>query len=464
MRFSMLVAFIVCTMMAHATEPLKVEVKRKPADKNWKIYDTRTLSHAADFKPRTEAAKLSPYGGDASRQFEATKFFHTKKVGERWWLVDPSGNPFVHIAMCSVSPTTGSDEAKAAFKEKFGSEQTWAKKTVELVKSNGFNGSGSWSKDDLLAESSERIAYCPNWNFMSSYGKQRGGTFQKSGHTGYPNNAIFVFDPEFEVFAMQHAAKLAATKDDPWLVGHFSDNELPLYKNSIENFLGLPSEDHGYKAAKKWLEERKEGKSDLEWITDEDREAFIEFYMDRYFSIVSKAIKAHDPNHLYLGCRYHGPAIKSPGAFRAAGNHCDVVSVNYYNVWTPNPEQIKNWQNWSGKPFMITEFYAKGMDSGMPNTSGAGWLVKTQQDRGRFYQNFCIALLESKGCVGWHHFKYQDNDMNNKNVDPSNTDSNKGVVTSNFEPYPEFLQIMKELNLNVYDLMKWMDAGGRVNP
>ena len=30
---------------------------------------------------------------------------------------------------------------------------------------------------------------------MSSYGKKRGGTFQKPGHTGYPNDCIFVFDP-----------------------------------------------------------------------------------------------------------------------------------------------------------------------------------------------------------------------------------------------------------------------------
>jgi hypothetical protein len=39
---------------------------------------------------------------------------------------------------------------------------------------------------------------------------------------------------------------------------------------------------------------------------------------------------------------------------------------------------------------MITEFYAKGEDSGMGNTGGAGWLVKTQKDRGTFYQNFIL--------------------------------------------------------------------------
>jgi len=60
----------------------------------------------------------------------------------------------------------------------------------------------------------------------------------------------------------------------------------------------------------------------------------------------------------------------------------------------------------SGRPVVVTEWYAKGMDSGMANTTGAGWLVRTQADRGWFYQNFVLALMESKVCVGWHWFKY----------------------------------------------------------
>ncbi|MDP3209629.1 MAG: hypothetical protein Q8M65_10805, partial [Rhodoglobus sp.] len=83
---------------------------------------------------------------------------------------------------------------------------------------------------------------------------------------------------------------------------------------------------------------------------------------------------------------------------------------------------------------LITEWYAKGMDSGMANTSGAGWTVKTQADRGRFYENFTLGLLEARGCVGWHWFKYGDNDPTDTKADPSNTDSNKGIVTNRYAP------------------------------
>jgi len=447
-----------------ATEPLQVEVKRKPNDKDWKHFETWTLAHAAGFQPRTGPAKMDTYGGDVARRAVATGFFYQKKIGERWWLVDPEGNQFIHVAMCSVTPGTHSDKARAAFERKFGSNEKWAEQTAAQMRANGFNGSGSWSMDAVLSKAPHRVAYCPNWNFMSSYGKKRGGTFQKPGHTGYPNDAIFVFDPEFEIFAMEHAKQLAVTRDDPWLLGHFSDNELPLLKKCLDNFLGLPKADPGYKAAWEWLQKRKGKNADPQKITDADREGFREVVVDRYFATISKAIKTHDPNHLYLGCRFHGDEKNSEGTFRAAGRHADVISVNLYGTWTPSFTQLERWVKWSGKPFMITEFYAKGVDSGMPNKGGAGWLVKTQKDRGLFYQNFCIGLLESKGCVGWHYFKYQDNDMENKKADPSNTDSNKGIMTAYFEEYPEYLKLMKELNLNVYDLIGWMDKGGKVHP
>ena len=447
-----------------ATEPLQIEVKRKPGDKSWKTYDTWSLTQAVGFQPRTVPAKLDAYGGDPSHQVAATGFFHTKKIGGHWWLVDPDGSRFMHVAICSVTPATGSPEAKAAFAKKFGSPEKWAEQTTALLGANGFNGSGAWSADAVLGKAPRRVAYCPNWNFMSAYGKKRGGTFQKPGHTGYPKDAIFVFDHEFAAFAMEHAKPLAALKNDPWLLGHFSDNELPLSKKCLDNFLALPPDDHGYQAAVAWLQKSRGGKADQKKITDAEREGFREAVAERYFAIVAKAIRTHDPNHLYLGCRFHGDEKNSPGAFRAAGQHCDVVSVNLYHAWTPDATLLANWEKWAGKPFMITEFYAKSVDSGMPNTTGAGWLVKTQQDRGLFYQNFCIALLESKGCVGWHYFKYQDNDQKNPHVDPSNTDSNKGVVTASFAEYPEFLKLMRELNLNVYDLAAWMAKGGKVHP
>ena len=116
------------------------------------------------------------------------------------------------------------------------------------------------------------------------------------------------------------------------------------------------------------------------------------------------------------------------------------------------------WSGQTGKPVLITEWYAKGADTGMANTGGAGWLVRTQQERGVFYQHFALGLLQSRGCVGWHWFRYADNDPDDKTVDPSNRDSNKGIVTARYEPWQPLLDAMKPLNERAYGLTKYFDS------
>ena len=142
---------------------------------------------------------------------------------------------------------------------------------------------------------------------------------------------------------------------------------------------------------------------------------------------------------------------------RAAGKYLDVVAFNYYGAWTPDEKLMTLWARESGRPFIITEWYAKGMDSQLGNNSGAGWTVKTQQERGYFYHNFTLGLLESKNCVGWHWFKYRDNNPLDLSTDPSNRDSNKGIMNWQFEAYLPLLKAMRQINVNVYRLIEYFD-------
>ncbi len=94
----------------------------------------------------------------------------------------------------------------------------------------------------------------------------------------------------------------------------------------------------------------------------------------------------------------------------------------------------------------------------MPNISGAGWLVKTQADRGIHYQNFALNLLMAKNCVGWHWFRYQDNDPNDPTADPSNNDSNKGIVNTQYQVYEILAEKMKSINDKKYQIIKYFDS------
>ncbi len=426
--------------------------------KDYEPFETRTVDLLANYAPSKKTVELSKYGGNKNLQTSATGFFHVKKIGDRWWAIDPEGYYYVNIALNSI--TVGKSERnKKALEEKFRTKENWMKETIQMLHENGFNCAGSWSDVEAIIEANRTLekpmAYCINWNFMSSYGRERGGTYQQAGHMGYPKDAIFVFDPEFETFCDKHAQQLLATKDDPNLFGHFSDNEMPFKFKSLDNYLALPENEQGHKAAKNWLAERN---INAEEITDEHREEFMSLVAEKYFSIVSNAIKKYDPNHMYIGARFYSNEKNQPAFMKTAGKYLDIVSNNYYNKWTPDSTDMANWTEWTGKPFIITEYYTKGEDSGMPNQSGAGWIVRTQKDRGLFYQNYNLALLESKNCVGWHYFKYQDNDPTATGDDPSNIDANKGIVNNEYEIWKPMMEEMNELNTQVYDIIEYFDS------
>ena len=425
--------------------------------KDYQPFKTRSVAILQDYTPSEKITKLSKYGGWMAHQEEATGFFYVKKIDGRWWGIDPLGYRYINIALNSVSMSKSERNTKAR-KAKFGSDENWARETIDLLQENGFNCAGSWSDDEAIIQANRTaekpFSYTINWNFMSSYGRKRGGTFQQPGHIGYPNNAIFVFDPEFETFCDEHAQQLVKYKDDPNVFGHFSDNEMPFKFHALDNYLALSEGDPGNKAAQGFMQ--KQGISE-DQITDLHRETFMALVAEKYFSIVSAAIKRYDPNHMYIGARFYSSEKNHKQFMKTAGQYLDVVSNNYYNHWTRDSIDMAKWTNWTGKPFIVTEYYTKGEDSGMGNTSGAGWLVRTQKDRGLFYQNYILAFLESKNCVGWHYFKYQDNDPEAKGVDPSNVDANKGVVNNEYDVWMPMMDKMRELNIQVYDVITYFD-------
>ncbi len=347
---------------------------------------------------------------------------------------------------------------KEALVKKYGNEDKWLTATQELMVANGFNGTGAWSSKAISKsplQATSPLAYTINLDFMSAYGDKRGGTYVLPGHKGYPNNTIFVFDPAFETFCDEQAKKLTVNANDPNLFGYFSDNEMPLGMKNLDGYLTLKNqEDPGYIVAKKWLDDRK---LTIAQITDADRLAFLRIVADKYFSIVAKAIKKYDPNHMYLGCRFHGNQGFLEPLWQSAGKYVDAISMNYYNAWTPDQSLMAKWESWSNKPFLITEWYVKADDSGLANTAGAGWVVKTQLDRGLFYQNFTLSLIESKNCIGWHWFKYMDNDPLEKGAEPSNTNANKGILNNDYELYAPLIQKMSELNFRMYQLADYFD-------
>jgi len=450
-------ALIIGLSLLAATSALGEQVFAKAELKDeWKPFSTRTLSELPADATNRQAAGLSQFGGLLAHKVQATGFFYATNLTGRWWLVDPEGCLFIEKGVTDVTMPHG-PTSQAALAEKYGSSSNWVAQTTTYLRTLGFNGLGAWSDFTDLRQAPQPLVYTRILNFMSGYGEKRGGTYQQPGHTGYPNDCIFVFDPGFETYCDQHAQQLATVKDDPWLLGYFSDNEMPFRREALKNYLHLPESDPGHVAAVQWLQARHGAQATEAMITPPDEQEFLALVTARYFRIVNTAIKKYDPHHLYLGSRFNGRVLNYSEVFRAAGPYLDVVAVNYYRAWTPSLESLAHWAHEAGKPVMITEWYAKAMDAGLANTGGAGWVVKTQKDRGLFYQNFTLGLLESKSCVGWDWFKYADNDPANTKADPSNRDANKGIVNVLYQPYQPLVDAMKPLNDQVYSLVDYFD-------
>ncbi|HEV2474836.1 MAG TPA: hypothetical protein VGS41_19320, partial [Chthonomonadales bacterium] len=172
-----------------------------------------------------------------------------------------------------------------------------------------------------------------------------------------------------------------------------------------------------------------------------DFSQFIRRFALRYFRIIRDALKAADPNHLYLGCRF---AWRTPEAVEAAGEVCDVVSFNIYAPRLDSPQ-------WSfvqdlHKPCIIGEFHFGALDRGMfhPGLVAA----PDQKTRAAMYRDYVGSVLDNPDFVGCHWFQYLDEPLTGRYFDGENY--NIGFVDVTDTPYPEMVAAARSIHARAY--------------
>ena len=431
--------------------------KKTPSD-TFVPTPTRTLVSIKDYNKVTESPKVNKYGSfiDEGR-YNATGFFRTELIDGRWWIIDPEGYKYIYngIAYVVYNHSTKTDK----FEAKYGDIKGWASAIPDELRSYGFNGCGTTSQyqillDDITPDTIPLPQLVREFSFALGYSKDYLET-----------NMLDVFDPDFETYADALAKKyIAPYKDNPYILGWCTDNEPIAADNMLIAYLTcdptIKGNEYSYYTAWEWLKSRHGDGATTADITDKDRNDWVEFVYDRYMRVCFDAIRKYDANHMIMG-----PKLDKPhqGSFRGLQNYVDVVLYDYYgNAWTADMPQVDQWYRWVGKPLINAEWYVKGMDactseSELTNQAGVGWTVETQKERGDYYQSFVLSMLESKVFVGWHWYRYMDNDPRYKNNHYSNIDSNKGIVDRNYEYQEEFLSYMKTMNDNVPAIIKYFD-------
>jgi hypothetical protein len=402
------------------------------------------------------------YGGwiDPRVRFEQDGFFQVREQRGIWWLVTPDGNAFLSKGVNNVSfsadvaPALGYSPYERAVRRKYGSEEVWAEAVVSRLRGWGFNTLGSWSSSSTFGHN---MAYTINLDLAT-----RVGANWLNGTVGDFFAADFEqkMDAACEQLCGPHAR-------DPWLLGYFTDNELrwgPDWRGNeslLEDYLRLPTGAAGREAALDFLKQEyaEVGSLNQAWGTSitrweeltgreqtsgdavlADQAAWQEIVARRYFAACKSAIRKADPNHLVLGCRFAGYAPEP--VLRGLKDSVDVVSFNNYGQTAP-VDTLLNINRLTGRPIMLTEFSFKAMDSGLPNTKGAGTAVATQQDRADGFTRYVETLIDLPFMVGFHWFEHTDEPKEGR-FDGEN--SNYGLVTIEDRPWEILVQTMTSVN------------------
>jgi len=384
----------------------------------------------------TQAADYDSYGGWTGLRFEERGRFYIAQRNGTWWFVTPKGYAFFSKGVDTIryggdlAPALSYAPYRKAVEAKYGSEAKWAEASAARLREWGFNTIGSWA-DPVMWE--QKIPY----TVILNLGAAAGANWQKG------------IMPDFYSQAFRETArricreKCQPRRNDSYLIGYFTDNELAWgpdwrsRKSLLARYLDLPDKSPGRRAAEAVL--AKSGHAP-EQIDRADEETFSFQVAQEYFRTCAEAIRAADPNHLVLGCRFAGYAPEP--VVRAIKGHTDVVSFNNYST-TPPLQTLTHLHKLTGAPVMITEFSFKAKDSGLPNTKGAAQPVETQKDRADGFERYVKGLASLPFCLGFHWFQYSDQPKEGR-FDGEN--SNYGLVQIDDEPWAVLTERMKDVN------------------
>ena len=404
----------------------------------------------SDLTPKPAYAALSRRGGG---------FFRTRQDADgRWWIVRPDGEDVMLLGADHVrhagwwSEATGRRSYEEACLRKYGTSESWETNTLARLKKWGFNLMGVGSDKSLRHRG---LAYTEILHLGDSFTHHGNDPMRAiiPNPNGLPSTVFpNVFHPDFAGWCREQAKKTCSPlREDHDLVGYFTDNELCWWGVRGDPSAGLfdtvdaLAADHSAKVALERFVAAHGGRRDIE-----TKRGFLRLCARTYFETTAMAVRAVDPNHLLMGCRFANlDGAADLCVWEEAGKVCDVVSANCY-AWADLDKNEVRFNGLAGaptirdawdmvheaakKPLMITEWSFPALDSGLPCSNGAGQRMRTQAERAEACSLFARSLLAMPYMVGYVYFMWLDQPKEGiTKAFPEN--SNYGLVNGEDEPY-----------------------------
>ncbi len=433
------------------------------------------------------------YGGwTGGPRFDSTGFFRLEcDSNSRWWYVDPEGCPFWSIGTTGVrltddTPIDGREtifadipvprsrdaEKLGAYNDnghirfyrmnvlrKYGSPEAWRDHVLWRFRKWGYTTIANWSQAIMLDQ--KKIPHVRTL-----------GTRQPESCR--INRAFYdVWDPRWEAaFDSLCAADAATQKGNQWLIGYFIDNEKPWHNmRLLDAGPDAPLRDawlafirERFQTPEAFCRATGTDASVTSWnhirllktlhIADNIRmqallAEFGVIYAQKYFSTIRRILKKHDPNHLYLGCRFT-KRLPPDGIVKAAGKYCDVISINSYSL-VPERDRFRKWHELSGRPIQVGEHHLPQYG---PRQAPPLYPAFTPDERRTWAETYDRTLASMPFVIGSHWFQHADQPLSGRGLDGENQII--GIVDITDQPHEELVEAIRTVTSHMY---QWhMDA------
>ena len=384
------------------------------------------------------------------------------------WLVTPEGKLFYSKGVNIVFPGREDDASRRMQSYYWGnfypSLDAWHRAVGEQLAGWGFNTRGGWSDPS------------PNIGIALTVDLELGRN--SKFHWFDP------FSPAMEEATLKLAKELTAPyRNDPLLIGYFSDNEVGWWNSPLFRwYLKGRWENHTKRVLWEMLYKHYDGQWDrllVDWVPEENLGSFEDLkqagaslklrpggqgiqVVDRfmylcaqhYYQLMSRAIKQAHPGALYLGDRL--PLYYHQDAVLAMGDSVDVISTNY-NIDSPDgwiaPYFFDGLKLLSGKPVLVTEFFFAAAENRSGNRNetarnpfpkpGHLMTVATQAERAWGASRAALGFARFSNVVGAHWFQYCDEPLGGR---LDGEDYNMGLIDNMNRPYEDVTEMFQRLN------------------
>lgn len=448
---------------------------------------------------------VDPYGGTAGTRdrlsLGRTGFFHVERAGDRWLLVDPEGNAFFQLGVCSTGPgedytyVTGRErvfdwlpERTGRFSPAWHPDKWWGDKAVSFYVANVIRKYGSWDPEANVIRNIRRLrAFGFNssgaWSFVSAGTRRLDWPYTPFLPLGRwdldremipgAGGVLDPFDPGIRKAVEEAFARaIAPAAPDPLIIGYFLGNEQDFEKIPA----AVPALAGSHPCKVRLVRMLKDKYRTIEafnraWGMREasfdrladlglpvrtpaavkDMDAYLELFLDEYYGFVRATFRKHDSHHLLIGNRWRPDTAKNAILCRVAGRYLDVVSVNYYTRTIDPAFLARVHESCGRRPVLLSEFhFTCDAESGLTGSRD----IPTQAARGQTYARYLEAATSLPYVVGLQWFTLIDQPVTGRYFEEYTGENyNIGLFSVVDRPYRPLIAEMAKANAAVCDLL-----------